>query len=350
MQIIFSKEKALKKQMIFLAVVLLAFAAACSTAQSKSSKKDAENLKLLEQNVESTDSFFNQGKDHLVKNEFDKALESFGKSKYSQALFYKAIALGQLGKADEAQSAFKECVAKDILKNESNYNLAMISYDKGDASLAKELMESVVSADPEHTGALFFLGNLKYLENDMDGALSYYEKALKTQPDSTDLWEAVFSVRLQKEEFSKAWEIREKLDRSNIETVLNVLKVAEITGNYLKGAELVTEELMKDGNISKMRRILLAKGGKFEEALRNARKELENAGEGFVMIDRSTEAEGSYVIGVDRNSVFLVCSKDPQQFIPVTVSGGKVSIKDSQLESGVSEISGLAKKFCLGNH
>ncbi|HRZ79290.1 MAG TPA: tetratricopeptide repeat protein [bacterium] len=340
----------MKKIMILMTSVVFLLSAACSTSQQKSSKRDADNLKLLEQNVESTDSFFNHGKDHLVKNEFDKALESFSKSKYSQALFYKAIVLGQLGKPDEAQSAFRECVAKDILKNESNYNLAMISYDKGDAASAKELMEGVVSADPEHTGALFFLGNLKYLENDMDGALSYYEKALKTQPDSTDLWEAVFSVRLQKEEFSKAWEIREKLDRSNLETVQNVLKLAELTGNYLKGSEFVTDELMKDGNISKMTRILLTKGGKFENALKNAEKELESSAEGFVMIDRSTEAEGSYVIGVDRNSVFIVCSKDPQKFVPVTVSGGKVSIEGSKLQSGVSEISSLAKNFCLGNY
>lgn len=340
----------MKKLIIMTVVSVFVFYAACSTAQSKTSKRDADNLKLLEQNVESTDSFFNQGKESLIKNELNKALELFSKSKYSQALFYKAVVLGQLGKADEAQSVFKECAEKDILKNESNYNLAMISYDKGDTASAKELMEGVVSADPEHTGALFFLGNLKYLENDMDGALAYYEKALKTQPDSTDLWEAVFSVRLQKEEFLKAWEIREKLDISNAETVLNVLKVAELTGNFLKGAEFVTDELKKDSNISLMKRILLTKGGKFEDAMKNAKNELEKSGEGFVMIDRSIETEGSYVIGIDKNSVFIVCSKDPQHFVPVTVSDGKVSIKGSPKESAVSEISVFAEGFCLGKH
>ena len=324
------------------------FAFSCSSAQSKSSKRDAENLKILEQNVESTDTFFNEGKDLLEKNKLDKALDSFSKSKYSEAVFYKALILNQIGKTDEAKPLFEECVAKNVLKNESNYNLAIISYDSGDAVSAKKLMNEVASSDPEHTGALYFLGNLKYMENDMDGAIEYYEKALKTSPGSTDLWEAVFSVRLQKEEFAKAWEIREKLDKSSAETVINVLKIAELTGNFLAGVDFVPVELKKDININRMVRILLTKGGKFKEALENGKSELNEMTQGYLIIDRKVDGAGSYVIGLNKEAVFIVCSKNPEELMMITISGNKAGIKGHGKDAESSVISNFAETFCLG--
>jgi len=341
-------ERVLKK--LIISIVLLSFAAfltACSSTQSKSSKRDAENLKILEQNVESTDSFFNEGKNFLEKNEFDNALNSFSKSKYSEALFYKALVLNQFGKTDEAKQIFEECVVKNVLKDESNYNLAMIAYDKSDVEAARKIMNEVVSSNPKHTGALFFLGNLKYLENDMNGALGYYEAALKTDPESTDLWEAVFSVRLQKEEFVKAWDIREKLDKNSPETVLNVLKIAEITGNYIKGVLFVPDDLKKDKNISRQIRILLTKGGNFKEAMENGQRELKEMSQGYLIIDRKAEGPGSYVIGLNKDAVFIVCSKKPEELMTVTISGSKVEIKSQSKNSESSAISSFAENFCL---
>lgn len=339
----------MKRLIISIALVgFAAFVTSCSTAQSKSSKRDAENLKILEQNVESADTFFNEGKDFLEKKDLDKALDSFSKSKYSEALFYKALVLNQTGRSGEAKQIFEECAVKNILKDESNYNLAVIAYDKSDVESAKKIMNEVVLANPKHTGALFFLGNLKYLENDMDGALGYYEAALKVDPESKDLWEAVFSVMLQKEEFGKAWDLRENLDKSSVDAVLNVLKIAEITANYVKGAQFVPDDLKNDKNISRQSRILLSKGGEFKEALENGQRELKEMSKGYLIIDRKVEGPGSYVIGLNKESVFIVCSKNPEELMPFIISGNKVEIKGYSKNSDVSIISDFAENFCLG--
>jgi tetratricopeptide (TPR) repeat protein len=307
-EIIF-RGKTLRK--IFFLLTLPAFillSAGCSSAERTQNRKDQENLKLLEQNVESADSFFIEGKDSFIKNEYGSALESFQKSSYSQALFYIGLTLSELGKKEDAKEVFMDCAAKNILPAESYYNLSMIAYDLGDINLSKEFAIKSIGLKPDHTGALFFAGNLFYVESNMAEALNYYNKAIATDPSSVDLWEAVFSVYLQTEEFEKGWAIRDKIDRNNTGTVLNVLKVAEITGNFKEGADFPKKELLEDSAVNQQVRILLTRAGEIKKA----------AG--------MTGDNGSYVIVLKESSVFLVCSAKSEIFIPVEISSGIVKI------------------------
>lgn len=334
------------KNLIIASFLSVLFFITCSTAQSKSSKQDSANLEILEQNVESTDSFFIEGKLYLEKNELDNAMESFNKSNYSQSCFFKAVTLNKLGKTDEALKHFEECINKNVLKDESCYNIAILLYDKGDLESSENVMMRTISINPEHAGAHYFLGNLKYLRNDMKGAIESYKKALEVQPQSIDLWEAVFAVYLQNEDYKNAWEIRENLDKKNTETVLNVLKVAELTGNFITGTEFIPDNLKNDKNISRQTRILLTKGGKFKEAVENGKKELESSKEQYVIIDRNVNGDGSYVIGLNTESLFIVCSQNPDNLIKFDFSGGKIKISNSSENSAESEISNVAESYC----
>jgi len=327
------------KKLIFLSICLVAASItfSCSTAESKQNRKDSENLELLEQNVESTDRFFNEGKESFIKNEYGNALESFQKSTYSQAIFYIGLTLSELGRKEEAKDVFTECIGKNILPAESYYNLSMIAYDLGDINLSKEFIMKSISLKPEHTGALFFAGNLFYVENNMAEALNYYKKAIDTDSSSVDLWEAIFSVYLQTEEFEKGWGVREKIDRNNPETVLNVLKVAEITGNFKDGANFPKKELLEESQISQQVRILLTRAGEIKKAAEMAENEIRKSGKPYLIIDRITGDKGSYVIVFKENSVFLVCSDKSDNFIPVDISvtgiriNGRNSIKSEDV-------------------
>jgi tetratricopeptide (TPR) repeat protein len=325
-EIIF-RGKTLRK--IFFLLTLPAFillSAGCSSAERTQNRKDQENLKLLEQNVESADSFFIEGKDSFIKNEYGSALESFQKSSYSQALFYIGLTLSELGKKEDAKEVFMDCAAKNILPAESYYNLSMIAYDLGDINLSKEFAIKSIGLKPDHTGALFFAGNLFYVESNMAEALNYYNKAIATDPSSVDLWEAVFSVYLQTEEFEKGWAIRDKIDRNNTGTVLNVLKVAEITGNFKEGADFPKKELLEDSAVNQQVRILLTRAGEIKKAAEMAQKEMEKNKKPYLIIDRMTGDNGSYVIVLKESSVFLVCSAKSEIFIPVEISSGIVKI------------------------
>lgn len=329
-------------------VVLFSFPA-CSSASPGKGTRDAKNLQLLEQNVESADTFFVEGKEAFLKNEYANAIESLQKSSYSQALFYIGLSMSGLGKPEEAKDVFKECVKKNILVAESYYNLSIIYYDLGDASLAKEQSFKALENDPEHIGALFFAGNLFYVENNMEEALKYYLKAVKIDPGSTDLWEAVFSVYLQKEEYQSGWEIRDKIDRSNPETVLNVLKIAEITRNYKEGVLFAENKMLEESSIRQQIRILLTKGGDFKKAVKMAASEAEKTKKPYIIIDRSTDENGSYVIGFQEKLLFIVCSKKSEEIIPVEMSENGIKIKgmdeipSDKISAGVLDFCSLKK-------
>ncbi|MGI6393287.1 MAG: tetratricopeptide repeat protein [bacterium] len=309
----------MKKKSFFLFLVFLFLLSSCSSTQASKNKRDEQNLRLLEQNVESADIHFSEGKAAFSKREYGSALEAFQKSSFSQALFYTALTLSELGRKEDAKDVFIKCAADGIFVAESYYNLSMIAYELGDIKLAKEFVMQSIGLMPNHTGALFFAGNLFYVENDMETALRYYEKAIVTDPNSVDLWEAVFSVYLQTEKFEKGWEIRDKIDKNNEESVLNVLKVAEITGNFKAGTDFPKKEMLKERQINQQIRILLTKAGEIEKAVELAKNSAKIKAEPYFIIDRGTEKTGSYVIVFKEDSLFLVCSDKSDEYIPVEV-------------------------------
>jgi tetratricopeptide (TPR) repeat protein len=325
-------EGVLKKQIsVLLIIVISAIFSNCSTAGSSTGDRDSKNLKLLEENVESADSFFVEGKASFEKREYANALISFRKSKYTQVVFFTGLALSELGRKEEARDVFKDCVGRNILADESYYNLSMIAYDLGDLVAAKDYAYKSINLNPEHTGALFFAGNLNYLENNMEKALEYYDLALKTDPSSIDIWEAVFSVYLSTEKYEEAWKIRDKVDRKNPETVLSVLKLAEITGNFADGYQYPDKEALKYEKVREMVRILFSKSGDFKKALEMAQKENGTDGKKYVLIDRLTTGKGSYVIGYANDEMFLVCSNKSTDLIPLEIVGKGIKIKGMEI-------------------
>lgn len=335
------------KKLVYVVVIITftAIFSGCSTTGNSAGDRDSGNLKLLEENVESADSFFVEGKASFEKREYANALISFRKSKYSHAVFFTGLTLSELGRKEEARDVFKDCVGRNILADESYYNLSMIAYDLGDIAAAKDYVSKSVGLNPEHTGALFFAGNLSYLENNMEKALEYYNLALKTDPSSVDIWEAVFSVYLSSEKYEDAWKIRDKVDKNNVETVLNILKLAEITGNFADGSQYPDKESLKYEKVREMVRILLSKSGNFKKALDLAEKESGTDGKHYVLIDRLATEKGSYVIGYKEGGMFLVCSTKSADFIPVEMVGKRIKIKgmESVLEG---DISSKILEFC----
>ncbi|MBP5406097.1 tetratricopeptide repeat protein [bacterium] len=337
-----------KMTIIFVLIAFCALISGCGSVDKKENDEKNTNLRLLEENLGSKDAAFNEGQDFLAKKEYEKALESFKKSTVKDAEFYAAYSLDALKRSDEAKKAFETCVEKGIQPVESLYNLALISYDSQDVPSAKSYAEKVLKLDPKHIATLFFYGNLFFVEQNMNEALKYYKEAEKINPESSEIQNAIFLVYLQAEQYENAWKMRGKLDKESPEMVFAVMQIAEITGNFLDGANFAKEELLAENRIRNLAKILFTKGGDLIKALELAEVETIEAGK-YSLLDRSTAQESAYVLALDsEKNIFVSCAANPGNLIPAEVSEEGIKVEGINQIISFKEVSAKLADFCKG--
>ena len=337
----------MKKTAIFF--VLIAFCAlifGCGSVDKKGNDEKDANLKLLEE--ESKDTAFTEGKELLSKQDYEKALESFRKSTVKDAEFYAAYSLAALKHTDEAKKAFETCVEKGIQPVESLYNLALISYGEQDLNAAKTYAEKALKLNPKHLATLFFYGNIFYVEQNMNKALECYKAAEQIESALSEVQNAIFLVYLQTDQFEKAWNIREKLDKDSPEIVFAVMQIAEITGNFLDGANFAKKELLAENRIRNLAKILFTKGGDLIKALELAEAETIEEGK-YALLDRSTTPGSAYVLALDsEKNIFVSCETNPGNLIPTEVSEQGIKVEGIDTIIPFKEVSAKLAEFCKG--
>lgn len=335
-----------KTTIIFVLITFCALIFGCGSVDKKGNDEKDANLKLLEE--ESKDAAFNEGQDFLAKKEYEKALESFKKSSVKDAEFYIAYALDAMKRTDEAKKAFETCVEKGVQPVESLYNLAIMSFDSGDVPLSKSYAEKALKLDPKHLATLFFYGNLFFVEQNVNEALKYYKEAEKINPESREIQNAIFLVYLQGEQFENAWKIREKLDKDSPEMVFAVMQIAEMTGNFLDGANFAKKELLAENRIRNLAKILFTKGGDLIKALELAEEEKIEEGK-YALLDRSTTPGSAYVLALDaEKNIFVSCETNPGNLIPTEVSEQGIKVEGIDQIIPFKEVSAKLADFCKG--
>jgi tetratricopeptide (TPR) repeat protein len=335
-------------QLTVLFILSILFLSCTSGAVRKEQERDARNAALLARSVESTDQDFVNGKKLLQEEKFDEALAAFEKSSYSKAVFFRAVILQNKGDAAKAEELFKECAQKGVLKAESFYNLGLIAFDRGDKPVAEQMMKNALKADPEHIPSLYFIGNLHFIEMELDKAMEYYKKGLKADPRKTELWDAVFTVYLQKGEWEECWKLRGKVGLSNPLILSNLLKIGQMLGHYGEAVELVPENMKNDLSVRQEMRIVLTRSGRIKDAVKMAKEDMEKAdGLDYAIVDRGGSLENSYLL-IQRNDgeIYLLCSKDRGKETPVSFNGDTVSINGLSEKVSLPEISGFCEKVC----
>ena len=335
-----------KNAITIVLAVLFVLISGCGSADRKDDEKNA-NLKLLEENVESKDSAYLEGKELLEKKEFEKALESFKKSTVKDAEFYIAYSLNALGRTEEAKKAFEICIDKGIQAVESLYNMAVISYDAQNLEAAKTNAKKALNLDPKHVATLFFYGNLFYVEENMAEALKYYKEAAKIDPKSCDIQNAIFFVYIQTGEYENAWKMRDKVDKDAPETVFAVMQLAEMTGNFLEGAKFAKKELLNNPQIRNQAKILFTKGGDLIEAIELAEKEDIPEGR-YSLLDRSAAKGKAYILALNsEKNIFVSCETNPSNLFPTEVSEQGIKVESIEEIIPFKEISSKLSDFCV---
>ncbi len=184
--------------------------------------------------------------------------------------FLSGLGYKLLGKNSKAIDIFNHLLEQDTESVLFQYHLASLYKDDGQLELAKESIDKVLVASPEHIPSLIIKGQVAFRQGDIDTTKSVVEKLEKTGESSADIDELRAQVKLVTKEFDEAislyiralkvkpshslnaqyvmalWLIKEK--RTAIDVASNWLKVYP---DNLLNRKILASFYMKQGELSK---------------------------------------------------------------------------------------------------
>lgn len=130
------------------------------------SPEDMEEVKMPETKIEMAAPHFEKGTDLMNEGKKEESIEHFKKalaaqSDYLPATFNMAIALGDLGRYEEAELILQEVIDNDASILGSYDSLGFIYYKKGNFSAAEQQYKKILSLDPDNIKAKNSLEVLK---------------------------------------------------------------------------------------------------------------------------------------------------------------------------------------------
>ncbi|HNT26581.1 MAG TPA: tetratricopeptide repeat protein [bacterium] len=333
----------MKRILVLGAIALLFVACGGKTTQQKQADR---NLALLEENTADPD--FVKGRSLVMEEKYGEALPILEKSADPEALFFRALALQGLGKADDAAGLFAVCIQNGIQPAESLYNLGLIAYETDDKESAAARMNDVIAKEPGHAGAHYFLASAAYEKNDMATAETHFRAAAKSSPRNGAAWEGLFYALVSQDKFAEGWELRDKLDLATGDILANLLLVGEKLGKSADALALIPTGVPSDA-VKLQRIVLIAQTSGLAAAIAEADKlpkEL-TAQAGFTVLDRGVEGSLEWLVSkMDDGKVMLTCTaskeaKPALHELAVTAAGVTVDKKNYPADTFRAAIPGI---------
>jgi tetratricopeptide (TPR) repeat protein len=101
----------------------------------------------------------------------------------SSAMLEEAKKLYHEWNFDDSRAIFSKLAETARHRQEGFYGLGLIDLQSGKLKAAEKNFKSCLTEDPEHADSMFYLGQVALKQNDYLKALTFFQKALKTQPD-----------------------------------------------------------------------------------------------------------------------------------------------------------------------
>lgn len=214
---------------------------------------------ILTGNKRTNDSVYN-----AVAEEYKDILDinaDFPSGQIHKAQYEQAI-----GNTDAAIKAYREAIAMDKFQSQAKLNLALLLYQKGNVSEAKDLYIEVTQYEPNASYPYYMLGLLEFEQNNAGQAIRYLKQACSKQPynprafynlaliyqenkqfkESVELIDQALSVDPQNEDliYVKLIGQMEMKDYENaLSTCTDLLVMDQQNTNYLRAYRMIQMKL-----------------------------------------------------------------------------------------------------------
>lgn len=180
--------------------------------------------------VGNAQEFYDVGTSYLRQNRFDLALAQFEEAiasdeQFADAINAKAVVLTHKGQYDEALALYERAAAIEPEQTGFRLNIALIYYLKGDRDRADVLYQQIISEDDAYDGLLDFLAEVESAEEhykiasaymqqeEYDRALDRLDKALASDPQMGDAYNAKAVVLCQRGAYDEAYSLLEEAEK-----------------------------------------------------------------------------------------------------------------------------------------
>jgi len=180
--------------------------------------------------VGNAQEFYDVGTSYLRQNRFDLALAQFEEAiasdeQFADAINAKAVVLTHKGQYDEALALYERAAAIEPEQTGFRLNIALIYYLKGDRDRADVLYQQIISEDDAYDGLLDFLAEVESAEEhykiasaymqqeEYDRALDRLDKALASDPQMGDAYNAKAVVLCQRGAYDEAYGLLEEAEK-----------------------------------------------------------------------------------------------------------------------------------------
>jgi len=162
----------------------------------------------------------------------------------------RGIRLTDVGKLEEARTAFTEAIACDSGMPGIFFNRAEAKRLSGDVAGARSDLLEALRLSPGEPDFVHALGLLSYEEDDFQTAVELYQKAIELQPDFAQAWNDLGVIHFRKGQYVEARGCFEKavtLDANMAEAWFNLADTYDELG--LKAERAKALEALKKANM-----------------------------------------------------------------------------------------------------
>lgn len=207
-----------------------------------------ETAKLFPEALEAKFNLFQFLEQQKGATVAEEEIKAFIEGKPDQKIFYLWLAdmYVRHGQNDQAIAALERILgteSDDSLGMNATTFLANIQLQKGDAALAKKLIETVLESDINNTEAIILRSNLAFLQGDLESALSDLRTVLRNTPESLKAAKALTEVLVMQGRLDLALDtlLQAVQYHPNDESVLvRLAQLYSLRGNAKKAEEILT--------------------------------------------------------------------------------------------------------------
>ena len=158
-----------------------------------------------------------------------------------QGWFIKANCLHKLGNFEDANDCYKNARKKGCTDDKLRLNAGICSFSSGNLDQAEDDLWAYLGVHQNDATALYYMGAVAYMRQDMKRSEAYLELALEANPDYKDAMYLMGANKMERKKYAQAREWFEKTADYEPRSELNMAIAMIEVMNYTEAMHILTQ-------------------------------------------------------------------------------------------------------------